>query len=265
MYKEYFGFKKTPFARDIAVKDLYLHQDFSELKCRLKYAIENRLFTAITGEVGIGKSTAIRAVIDEIDSLAYKIIYISQSDISPKIFYNEILEQLEMNPSYFKPDAKRQVNKAILEMFQYGKVPTIIIDEAHLLSEKMLEEVRFLVNFNMDSFSPLSLILVGQPELSESLLKYSLRAISQRITIRYTLQELNSQNVEDYIRTHLKAAGSNSEFFSNEALREIYTFSSGIPRKINLVCDKCLLHCFLKKTKIVDDIIVKRVIKLELT
>jgi len=264
MYEEYFGFTKTPFTRDIDIKNLYLYENFQELKSRLKYAIENRLFAAVTGEVGSGKSTAVRAIAEEINPATHKIIYISQSDMSPKIFYNEILERLEIEPCYFKPEAKRKVNKAVLEMFQHGKVPVIICDEAHLLTSKMLEEIRFLVNFKMDSFSPLSLILVGQPELAETLLAQSLRAISQRITIRYTLKELDTQGVADYIRTHVKAVGSSNEIFSNEAIKEIYAFSSGIPRKINSVCDKSLLNCFLTKSKIVDDIIVKRIIKTEL-
>jgi len=264
MYEEYFGFTKTPFLRDIDVKKLYLYEDFQELKSRLKYAIDNRLFAAVTGEVGIGKSTAIRAVVDDINPVSHKVIYISQSDMSPKSFYNEILEQLDIEPSYFKPEAKRMVNKAVMDMYQHGKTAIIIIDEAHLLTEKMLEEVRFLVNFNMDSLSPLCLILVGQPELSELLSGYSMRAISQRITIRYSLKELDLQSVEDYIRTHIKAAGSSSELFTSEAIKEIHCFSAGIPRKINLICDKSLLHCFMSKTKIVDDIVVKRIIKTEL-
>lgn len=264
MYEEYFGFEKAPFTRDIEVKKLYLHEDFQELKSRLKYAIDNRLFAAVTGEVGSGKTTAVRAVVDEINPVKHKLIYISQSDMSPKAFYNEILEQIDMEPSYFKPEAKRKVNKAMMDMYQHGKTPIIILDESHLLNAKMLEEVRFLVNFNMDSLSPLCLILVGQPELSEMLSIYSLRAISQRITIRYTLKELSLQGVEDYIRTHIKVAGSLSEIFSSEAIREIHSYSAGIPRKINLICDKSLLHCFMSKTKIVDDILVKRIIKTEL-
>lgn len=264
MYEEYFGFTKTPFTRDIDVKKLYLYEDFQELKSRLKYAIENRLFAAVTGEVGIGKSTAIRAVVDDINPVSHKVIYISQSDMSPKSFYNEILEQIDISTSYFKPEAKRKVNKAMMDMYQHGKTAIIIVDEAHLLTEKMLEEVRFLVNFNMDSLSPLSLILVGQPELSEQLSAYSMRAISQRITIRYALKELDLQSVEDYIRIHVKAAGSSNEFFTSEAVKEIHSYSTGIPRKINLICDKSLLHCFMKKTKIVDDIVVKRIIKTEL-
>jgi type II secretory pathway predicted ATPase ExeA len=264
MYEQYFGFTKTPFTRDIEVKNLYLYEDFQELKSRLKYTIDNRLFAAVIGEVGIGKSTAVRSVVDDINPVSHKVIYISQSDMAPKSFYNEILDQIDMSPSYFKPEAKRKVNKAMLDMYQHGKTPVIIIDEAHLLSEKMLEEVRFLVNFNMDSLSPLSLILVGQPELSEQLARHSMRAISQRITIRYSLKELDMQGVEDYIRTHVKAAGSSNELFTSEAIKEIHSYSTGIPRKINLICDKSLLHCFMKKTKIIDDIVVKRIIKTEL-
>ncbi len=264
MYEEYFGFTRTPFSRDIDVKNLYQHEDFQELKSRLKYAIDNRLFAAVTGEVGIGKTTALRAVLDEINPVEHKVIYVSQSEMSTKAFYNEILEQLDMEPSYFRPESKKRVNRAMLDMYQHGKIGIIVIDEAHLLSERMLEEVRFLVNYNMDSLSPLCLILVGQPELSEMLAGYSMRAISQRITIRYTLKELDIRGVEDYIRTHIRAAGSSSEIFSSEAVKEIHSYSTGIPRKINLICDKSLLHCFLNKLKIVDDIIVKRIVKSEL-
>jgi type II secretory pathway predicted ATPase ExeA len=264
MYEKYFGFTKMPFSRDIDVKQLYMHEEFRELKSRLTHAVQHRLFAAVTGEVGSGKTTAIRAMVDELNPSIYKVIYISQSELGPKSFYNEILEQLDITPTYFKPESKRRVNKAVLDMYHSGKTPVIIVDEAHLLSEKMLEEIRFLVNFNMDSMSPLSLILVGQNELSEKLSLNSMRAIYQRITIRYHLQGLDIAGTEDYIRTHLKAVGCSKEIFTQEAINQIHVFSSGIPRKINLVCDKCLLQCYLNDAKLIDDILVKRIIKAEL-
>jgi general secretion pathway protein A len=263
MYESHYGFKQIPFTRSIEVKDLYEHQEFVELKHRIKYVIQNRLFAVISGPVGAGKTTVLRSIKAEFNHTRYTYIYISQSALTPRIFYSEILTQLGINAVYMKREAMVALNKAVMTMYNEDRIPVIIVDEAHLLKDAMLEEIRFMINFNMDSMSPLSLILVGQTELKEKLKLKSMEAISQRITVKFHLDGLTRPDTEDYILTHLKAAGVNNPLFTEEAINEVFQFTGGIPRKINNICEKCLLDGYIQEKKLIDDILVKRVIKNE--
>lgn len=263
MYESYYGFKSTPFMRSIDIKSLYQHQEFVEVKHRLKYAMEKRTFAVITGPVGAGKTTVLRCIREELNNNAYTYIYISQSALTPKIFYNEILKQMNLNTVYSKPEAKRMVNRAVMNMYNTNKIPVIVVDEAHLLSDAMLEEIRFLINFDMDSMSPLSLILMGQTELKQRLRLKTLEAISQRIMIKFHIEGLDRAGCEDYILTHLKVAGLGTPLFTDEAINEIFQYAAGIPRRINNLCEKCLLEGYIQEKKLIDDILVKRVIKNE--
>ena len=155
------------------------------------------------------------------------------------------------------------VNKAVMKMYSEDQIPVIVVDEAHLLTESMLEEIRFLINFNMDSMSPLSLILVGQPELRETLRLKTMEAISQRVSVRFHMDGLTREGTVDYILTNLKVAGAEHAIFTDSAVNEIFQFTVGIPRKINNLCEKCLLDGFIQEKKLIDEIMVKRVIKNE--
>lgn len=263
MYENHYGFSRLPFTRSIEIKDLYEHPEFIEVKHRIKYAIQNRLFAVITGPVGAGKTTVLRSIKSDLNHTRYTYIYISQSAITPRIFYNEILTQMGVNTVYMLREARIALNKAVIDMYNDDKIPVIIVDEAHLLKDAMLEEIRFLINFEMDSMSPLSLILVGQTELKEKLRLKSMEAISQRVTVKFHLDGLTRPGTEDYMLTHLKAAGVSNPIFTEEAINEIFQFTGGIPRKINNICEKCLLDGYIQEKKLIDDILVKRVIKNE--
>lgn len=135
----------------------------------------------------------------------YKVLYVSNSALTPRNFYGEILRQMDCEPKFYRGDAKRQMHKAILDLVEnQGKAPVILVDEAHLLNKEMLEEIRFLLNFRMDSYNPMSLILVGQPELKRILQLNIYEAITQRIGMRYHLMAMDMQEMVDYIRHHLK-------------------------------------------------------------
>jgi len=163
MFEQYFNFTKIPFARDIPEEELYINQAVEELQGRLEYVARNRLFAVVTGDVGCGKSTAIRRLVTSLDNNRYKVMYISDSALTPRNFYWEVLNQLGCESKFYRSDAKRELNKEIMNLIEiHKKIPVIITDEAHLLSKEMLEEIRFLLNYRMDSYNPMSLILVGQ-------------------------------------------------------------------------------------------------------
>jgi len=183
----YFGFSAMPFTREISSMALFPSAQYQELQARLRYIAESRLFGVVTGEVGSGKSTAIRAFQDSLDKSRYLFIYLSDSSLGPKDLYRELLIALGEKPPFLKRDAKRHLDKTLLELFQkQKKQPVIVIDEAHHLGMPMLQEMRFLLNFQIDSVSPVSLILVGQPELRGTLRLKVMEAIAQRINARCT-------------------------------------------------------------------------------
>jgi general secretion pathway protein A len=176
------------------------------------------------------------------------------------------LEQLGCEAKFYRGDAKRQLHREIKLMRGIHHLqPVVIVDEAHLLDREMLEEVRFLLNFKMDSQSPMALILVGQSELKEKLRLQAYAAIRQRIDIQCRLPHFDRAQVGEYLKRHLAYTGLERDIFSDGAVDEIYRFSSGSARLINKVCTHCLIYGAQNGRRIIDDHMVKLVIEGELT
>lgn len=265
MFDAFYGFNPTPFGRDINVTSLYSDTDRDEIADRLKYAAKRQLFAVLTGESGAGKTTLLRRFSNEISTAGFTTIYISDSKLTPRHFYKGILGQLGFEAKYHRGDAKGQLHKEIELMKAVHNIsPVLIVDEAHLLARDMLEEVRFLLNLNMDSQSPLSLILAGQSELRDKLRLQSYTAIRQRIDIQCHVAKLDLSATNSYIKAHLAFAGSEKDIFSDAAIDEIYKFSSGIPRLINKAAVSSLLFGSQNKKNIIDDRMVKLVVDSEL-
>lgn len=262
MIKSFFGWTDTPFRREISTRDLFPSEQHQELQARLKYMVQDRSFGLITGEVGAGKSTSIRALRDHLKSSQhYLFLYLSDSSLKPRDFYREMLLQIGVEPNFLASDLKRQFKTALLDLFENEKkTPIVVIDEGHLLSPSMLQEIRFLTNFHVDSLSPLALILVGQPELRERLRLRSLEAISQRITTRFHLEGVKYEEMKGYILHHLKVVGEERQIFTEAALKRIFTHTRGILRKTNNVCTSCLLDAVARKQQLVDEDSVERVL-----
>jgi len=264
MFETFFGFQKTPFQRNLPVTELFTTPAHEEMVSRLKYTAEKRCFSLVTGEVGSGKSTALRRLVSLLNPNKYKVLYISDSALTPRNFYWEALRQLDCQPRFNRGDAKRQMHDVILDLVEnQGKAPVILIDEAHLLSKEMLEEIRFLLNFRMDSYNPMGLILMGQPELKRILQLNIYEAIVQRINLRYHLPSLSRQETGDYMRHHLKVAGVANALFTEEAQNMIYEYAGGIARKVNNVCVACLLQAAMQTKRLIDDHVVRSVIENE--
>ena len=191
-------------------------------------------------------------------------MYLSDSALTPRNFYWEALHQLGCVPKFYRGDAKRQLQKALAEMTDNQKIcPVVIVDEAHLLSREMLEEIRFLLNLQMDSYSALSLILTGQTELRETLKLQVNEAISQRVDIRYHLLALSKEETAAYITRHLAAVKAPGEIFTQAAIGIIHEYCGGIPRKVNKVATSCLMAAVGQNQKLIDDHLVRIVIESE--
>lgn len=266
MFEPFYGLSRTPFTRDIPANELYLPVMLEETLERLEYAAQRQLFAVVTGDCGTGKTTTIRRITAALDAAKYKILYLSDSKLTPRHFYKGMLEQLGCEAKFYRGDAKRQLHREIELMRGIHRLqPVVIVDEAHLLDREMLEEVRFLLNFKMDAESPMALILVGQSELWDRLRLQAYTAIRQRIDMQCKLLHYDRAQAGEYIARHLSYAGSEHDIFSDGAMDSIFQFSSGSARLINKVCTNCLIYGALNKRRIIDDHMVKHVIQGELS
>jgi general secretion pathway protein A len=264
MFEAFFSFTGTPFSRDIAVNNLLSTDNWQEMGERLKYVARTRCFGVFTGDAGTGKTTAIRKLCQELDKAKFRILYISDSAMTPRTFYGEALNQVGIEPRFYRGDSKRLLQKALADLVdEEKKTPVIIVDEAHLLKREMLEEIRFLLNLRMDSYSALSLILAGQSELKDTLRLQVNDAISQRVDMRFHLHPLNSQQTAQYIKKHLESVRAAGEIFTNAAVGVIHEYCGGIPRKINKVSIACLMAASCGNSTLVDDYLVRTVIENE--
>lgn len=266
MFETFYHLKRTPFSRDIPTDQLYQSHMLEETLGRLEYTAKRQMFTVLTGDCGTGKTTTIRKFKETLDASRFLVMYLADSKLTPRHFYKGLLEQLGCEAKFYRGDAKRQLHKEI-ELLQgiHHLQPVVIVDEAHLLDKEMLEEVRFLLNFKMDAQSPMALILVGQNELWERFKLQSYAAIRQRIDLQCKLPYLDRAEVGEYVKRHLAYAGADHDIFSDSALDEIFKFSSGAARLVNKVCTHCLLYGTQNNRSIIDDHMVKLVVKGELT
>ncbi len=259
MFEAFYGFTTTPFTRTVAACDLFPSGQYQELLARLRYLVRNRGFGLVTGEVGSGKTTAIRALAAGLDLARHQLVYVSQSALTPRHLYRTLGRQLGLEPAYHAADARRQLTEALWQAYsKKDKLPVVVIDEGHLLSGELLEEIRFLTNFELDSASPMALCLVGQGELRQRLRLQTFQAIAQRVTLRYHLQGLPDQETRAYVQHHLKVAGADRPLFSDEAVRLVHQFSKGLPRRINNLCLAALLAGFAAQKPIIDEATVKQ-------
>jgi type II secretory pathway predicted ATPase ExeA len=258
---DFFEMKGVPFSREIPTDQLYASSSYREAIARLEFAAEHRQFCLLTGEAGMGKSTAVRSLVENLDRTKYRYLYLCDSALTPKLFYREVLQNFGIQPAFRSTEAKRQYQSLMLDIYENErKIPVIILDEAHHFSESMLQELRFILNFKADSMSPLALIVVGQPSLRNQLKVKHLEAIDQRIQMRYQVMGLSEEETKTYIQHQLKVVETPHEIFPEESIHAIYNFSQGVPRKINTLCSQSLLDAFMQGKKIVGESHIHRVI-----
>lgn len=258
MSSAYFALTKEPFSRHIAPSEVFASRGHQELLVRLRHAIETGSLAVMTGQVGSGKSTAVRSVIHTLEASRYRYIYLVSSALSPAEFYRSLLYQVNIRPGRGISENKRLVTQTMMEMHQKGVRPLVVIDEAQELSVSMLGELRIVLNYQTDSFSPLMVILSGQPRLAETLRLQVLECIRQRITVHYRLPCLAQDEISSYILHHLKIAGVEKQIFTDEAIQLVYECSKGVPRRINNICRYALVAAAQVDSTTVDAQAVQR-------
>ena len=260
-----FGMIRVPFTPNIGIEYLSKPEQFTDTLNRLNYVAGNQMFAVLTGIVGVGKSTVLRAFSNGLSPESYEVLYISQSNLSPRWLYSIPLNQMGIDPRFYANDAKKQFHEALFSLTAVKhKNVVMIIDEAHLINHRTLQEIRFLLNCKFDAGNPLCLILAGQNELWQVLEREENMAISQRIDMICRMTALTDNQVGMYIASHLRYAGAKEQIFSSEAIEEISRKSQGVPRLINKICTHSLLYAASQGTELVTRDIVASAIKNEL-
>lgn len=243
MYEEYWGLKEKPFENTPDPRFIYYSPKHKEALARMHYAVRERKGAALfTGEYGSGKTLLSRVLWNELQQEnRYQSVLILDPRLSALQFIREIIQQLGgSEPPRTKIDLFHSLHKILYSNYSTGKSTIIVIDEAQAIRNKdVFEELRLLLNFQLENAFLLTIVLLGQPELKNTI--DSLPQLNQRMAVRYHLSALDELETKEYIQHRLTVAGVERPIFDDEACREIYFCSKGLPRSINNICDLALL------------------------
>ena len=261
MYTNYYGIYLNPFENTPDPRFLFPSKSHREVLAALRYGVDSaKGFILLAGDVGTGKTTMVNALLKEIDP-SYIILNIT----NPKWTFVEIIRYLAVK---LEIDAEGKENFQLLEELQteleklddQGKRVVLIIDEAHLLSESALEDIRLLSNIESNNKKLIQIVLVGQEEIYQTLQKDSLKTLKQRISINRHLRPLNQKETTDYINHRLQVAGRQSQLFSPKARALIWKRSQGVPRLINHICDNAMLIGYAAEAKLIGSGLIREVV-----
>ena len=262
MYVAFFGLADKPFAITPDPRYLYLGAQHADALAHLVYGINDAGgFIQLTGEVGTGKTTTIRSLLVRAPAQA-EIALIVNPRLSSRDFLQTICEELGVGLADGAGASVKvlidRLNDYLLQAHAAGRRVVLIVDEAQNLDAEVLEQVRLLTNLETESQKLLQIILIGQPELRALLNRSELRQLAQRITARYHLQPLAGEESAAYVRHRLRIANATREIFTPGALREVHRLSGGVPRLINIICDRALLGAYTQDTHEVGAKLVRR-------
>ncbi len=261
MYTQYFGLNEKPFRITPDPRYLFMSERHSEGLAHLVYGVKDSSgFIQLTGEVGTGKTTLIRTLLTRIPS-GVDIALVLNPQLSAIEFMATICEELNIPLPEDKSSSKALVdtlNQHLLESHANGRRTILLVDEAQNLSTDVLEQIRLLTNLETTKQKLLQIILIAQPELREILSQTNLRQLAQRVTGRYHLEPLSREESERYIDHRLKVAGGLGNIFEDNAKREVYKLSKGVPRMINVICDRALLGAYSGEVRKVTRQIVRK-------
>ncbi|MBU2509963.1 AAA family ATPase [bacterium] len=248
-YKSYFGFSKEPFVNDIHCKDILVTPELEAVAERIQYAVRLGAVALITGEVGSGKSTALRWSLEQFHPSEYKTLWITATSGSILEFYRQLLRALDndatsMSKAFYTRTIRKEVRELIKEK---GQKPVVIVDEASLLRLEVLIELHTITQFEGDSKPWLPIILVGQINLEDNLRYRKALPLASRVVARGSLDAVKKDEMDQYLNHHLSIAGINTQLFTDAALTAIYQGSGGIYRKANNLARGALIAAAVDK------------------
>jgi general secretion pathway protein A len=256
MYTSFFGLHEKPFSITPDPRYLFLSERHGEALAHLVYGVtESGGFIQLTGEVGTGKTTLTRSLLLNRMPDNADVAVVLNPQLSVVEFLATICEELHIEVVHNKGSVKAltdALNRHLLEAHAAGRRTILVVDEAQNLAPAVLEQVRLLTNLETAKQKLLQIILIGQPELRELLARTDLRQLAQRITARYHLEPLSREETASYVEHRLKVAGALGEVFDSGAKKEIFRLSQGVPRLINVICDRALLGAYASESRRVN-------------
>jgi type II secretory pathway predicted ATPase ExeA len=261
LWSSHFGFTRTPFSKSVPVDKLFGRSAHQEAVARIQYCIAESALGVITGDVGAGKSVAVRAAVNGLDRTSYTVVYMANPSGGCHGLYVSITTALGATPRFHKAEAIAQVADLLAaEQSERHRKVEFLIDEAHLLSPDQLEELRLLSNADMDSASPFAGLLIGQPTLSTRLRQGVFAALDQRISVRYELPGMDLAESVAYLRHHIELAGRTDQVFADDAAARMHRYANGIPRALNNAARSALTAAAADGKGIVDDLCAKKAV-----
>ena len=261
MYTKFFGLTEKPFAITPDPRYLFMSEQHSEALAHLVYGVsESGGFIQLTGEVGTGKTTLVRTVLGRLPA-EVDVALILNPQLTALEFLIAICEELSTPPAEDKRSAKSLVdtlNRHLLAAHARGRRTILLVDEAQNLSPDVLEQLRLLTNLETAKQKLLQIILIAQPELRDILARDDLRQLAQRVTGRYHLEPLSREESGQYIDHRLKVAGALGEVFDDAAKQEVFNLSGGVPRIINVICDRAMLGAYSRDTRKIGKRLVEK-------
>ena len=252
--RAHWGFTRMPFAKDLAPSMLHAHRSHAEAVARITWCIDERAAGVVTGEVGAGKTVAVRAALAGLDQSRHSVIYLGDPTVGVRGLYSTIVTTLGGTPRFHRSALIPQAADALAtEEHERGRRVVVVLDEAHLLDADQLEGIRLLTNADMDSHAPFACLLVGQPTLRRRIRLGAFAALDQRIALRYSMTGMEPSETADYVAHHLKLAGRSDTLFSDDALALVHQVSRGIPRAVNNLAVQSLVAAFAASKAIVDE------------
>src|SRR5713101_8152044 len=257
----HFGFTKLPFSKSVSAKDLLDRASHQEAVARIRFCIAESLLGVITGEVGVGKTVAVRAAVSQLDPAAHHVIYISTPTFGPRGLYVTIVGALGAHPRLPRAELIAQAHSLLAaEEQERRRGVVLIVDESHLLTPEQLEQLRLLTSAEMDSTTPCAMLLVGQPTLARQLRMGLFSALDQRIAVRYQLAPMDLGESVAYLRHHLALAGRTDPLIADDACARLHKVSRGLPRALNNAAVAALIAAATEGKALVDDECAKKAV-----
>jgi general secretion pathway protein A len=257
MFRAFWGMEFNPFEKGISEKNSFNSDDFKQATARLEHLKSTKGIGLFTGLPGTGKTFTLRCFAASLNPNLYKVAYIPLSTVTVMEFYRILALSLDLEPQSKKTDLFRSIQSRITTLAKDKKIiPTIIIDESQYLKTEVLNDLKLLLNFDMDSKNYAIFILTGQPTLNSILSKQVHEALRQRIVINYNFQGITKAEMENYIISRLSLCGCHEPIFNQNALESLYSCCNGSTRKLNSIIEKCLMIGATQNVRSIDTEIV---------
>lgn len=268
MYLKHFGFKRKPFTPAPDSRELFQARGHQELRSRLQIALDDRVPTLVVGESGVGKTTTVRSGLGDLDKRAYQLIELGDPRLKLRSFYRTLAIGLGLQPAYFFGELAEQVRVALAQLAEKadkgdrgGRHPVLVVDEAQMLTEEMLDSLRLLTNPLLGQDKPgLTLVLVGDMSLGRRLKRPCFESFVQRLRMTYRMPGVDEDESRRYVAHRVRVAGGNPDLFDPAAIEAIVPEANGRLRTIDYLCSQALYVAFIAKANVVTKAHVEAVL-----